>query len=229
MRLIGPATWPKAVEQTIDIPRTAPQIIDSLIDVISGIVFTSLQVAIFARRPAEPPPAIMTSKFWCSFFCLLAVSSNCDGFVYKLCSAFSVSPLADNDAGSHRIARRHARHYGYVGDAQVFNSIDLEVGVPDRHGATSHLGRAALMPALFVLIAGIFVQRVHGALDNNPECSFGWFNNRRLLVWRYRRQPSKNRNYITESGCTLILLDFQLRAKRSTNRPGKPVNFVASH
>src|SRR6202035_734240 len=38
--IIWPATWAKAVEQTIDVPRTAPQIMDSLIDLTGGILFT---------------------------------------------------------------------------------------------------------------------------------------------------------------------------------------------
>src|ERR1700758_2539514 len=39
---VGPGLrlWAKAVEQTIDVPRTAPQILDSLIDLIGGILFT---------------------------------------------------------------------------------------------------------------------------------------------------------------------------------------------
>src|ERR1700726_3535935 len=38
--IIRPATWSKAVEQMIDVPRTAPQIMDSLIDLTGGILFT---------------------------------------------------------------------------------------------------------------------------------------------------------------------------------------------
>src|ERR1700740_954235 len=39
---VGPALrgWAKAVEQTIDGPRTAPQIMDSVIDLTGGISFT---------------------------------------------------------------------------------------------------------------------------------------------------------------------------------------------
>src|ERR1700751_5523063 len=39
---VGPALrgWAKAVEQTIDAPRTAPQIMDSLINLTRGILFT---------------------------------------------------------------------------------------------------------------------------------------------------------------------------------------------
>jgi hypothetical protein len=39
---VGPGLrlWAKAVEQTIDVPRTAPQIMDSLIDLTGGILFT---------------------------------------------------------------------------------------------------------------------------------------------------------------------------------------------
>src|SRR6201987_5185993 len=39
---VGPALrgWAKAVEQTIDAPRTAPQIMDSVIDLTRGILFT---------------------------------------------------------------------------------------------------------------------------------------------------------------------------------------------
>src|SRR4029077_5660988 len=36
----GLRLWAKAVEQTIDVPRTAPQIMDSLIDLTGGILFT---------------------------------------------------------------------------------------------------------------------------------------------------------------------------------------------
>ena len=35
----GLRLWAKAVEQTIDVPRTAPQIMDSLIDLTGGILF----------------------------------------------------------------------------------------------------------------------------------------------------------------------------------------------
>src|SRR5258708_1787542 len=39
---VGPGLrlWAKAVEQTIDVPRTAPQIMVSLIDLTGGILFT---------------------------------------------------------------------------------------------------------------------------------------------------------------------------------------------
>src|SRR5258706_16119674 len=39
---VGPGLrlWAKAVEQTIDVPRTAPQIMDSLIELTGGILFT---------------------------------------------------------------------------------------------------------------------------------------------------------------------------------------------
>src|SRR5258708_23478133 len=39
---VGPALrlWAKAVEQTIDAPRTAPQIMDNLIDLTGNILFT---------------------------------------------------------------------------------------------------------------------------------------------------------------------------------------------
>src|SRR6267378_7340004 len=36
----GLSIWAKAVEQTIDVPRTAPQIMVSLIDLTGGILFT---------------------------------------------------------------------------------------------------------------------------------------------------------------------------------------------
>ena len=37
--------------------------------------------------------------------------------------------LADNDAGSHGVACRHARHNRGVGNTQVFDSVDLEIAV----------------------------------------------------------------------------------------------------
>src|SRR6266436_7336743 len=59
----------------------------------------------------------------------------------NLCGAF-----ADNDAGSHGVAGRHARHDRSIGNTQVFDSIDLEVGVYDQHGVTPHFGGTRLMP-----------------------------------------------------------------------------------
>src|SRR5690348_16333097 len=38
----GVGFWAKAVEQTIDVPRTAPQIMDSLIDFTGGILLLLL-------------------------------------------------------------------------------------------------------------------------------------------------------------------------------------------
>jgi hypothetical protein len=37
--------------------------------------------------------------------------------------------LADDDAGSHCVARGHARHDGAVGDSEILDSIDLKFGV----------------------------------------------------------------------------------------------------
>jgi hypothetical protein len=48
-------------------------------------------------------------------------------------SASLLRALADDDARSHGVAGRHVRHNGAVRDAKVFNSIDLELGVYDRH------------------------------------------------------------------------------------------------
>src|SRR6266478_2428214 len=39
-RGFGLRLWAKSVEQTIDVPRTAPQIMVSLIDLTGGILFT---------------------------------------------------------------------------------------------------------------------------------------------------------------------------------------------
>src|SRR5260221_10709034 len=53
--------------------------------------------------------------------------------------------LADDDAGSHGVAGRHARHDRAIRDAKVFDSIDLKLGVYDRHRIAAHLGSASLM------------------------------------------------------------------------------------
>jgi hypothetical protein len=37
--------------------------------------------------------------------------------------------FADNEAGSHDVAGRHARDDGSIGNTQVFESIDFELGV----------------------------------------------------------------------------------------------------
>src|SRR5258708_16541334 len=54
--------------------------------------------------------------------------------------------FADNDAGSHCVTCGHARHNRSVGNAQVFDSIYLEIAAYYRHRITSHLGSTCLMP-----------------------------------------------------------------------------------
>src|SRR5260221_13047133 len=75
------------------------------------------------------------------------------GGPYGLCSAF-----ANDHARSHRIARCDARHDRSVGDTQVFDSINLELGVHDRQGVTSHLSGTGLMPPADRSIAKIVFQ-----------------------------------------------------------------------
>src|SRR5258708_28303806 len=53
--------------------------------------------------------------------------------------------LADDDAGSHGVAGRHARHDRAIGDAKVFDSIDLELGVYHRHRIAPHFRGTRLM------------------------------------------------------------------------------------
>lgn len=55
-------------------------------------------------------------------------------------------PLADHDAGRHRVACGYAWHDGGVGDAKAFHPIDLQRAVHDRHGVAAHLRRAGLVP-----------------------------------------------------------------------------------
>src|ERR1700730_1809864 len=74
-------------------------------------------------------------------------------------SEYFYGAFADNDAGSHGIAGRHSWHNRGVGNTQVFDSIDLEVGVYDRHGVTPHLGGTALMPPAESSIADEVIQR----------------------------------------------------------------------
>src|SRR5258708_13346509 len=54
--------------------------------------------------------------------------------------------LANNDAGSHGVTCRHTRHNGTISNTQIFDPVDLAVGVYNRHGITSHLGSTRLMP-----------------------------------------------------------------------------------
>src|SRR5260221_9849026 len=61
-------------------------------------------------------------------------------------SEYFSGAFADNDAGSHGVACRHARHNRGVGNTQVFDSVDLEIAVYHRQWVTSHLGGTALMP-----------------------------------------------------------------------------------
>src|SRR5260221_14255247 len=86
--------------------------------------------------------------------------------------------LADNDAGSHGVARCYARHDGSISNAQVFDSIDLEVGVYYRDGITSHLGGTRLMPIGHYRIpdevfefSAFQVTRHHLALGERTKCS----------------------------------------------------------
>jgi hypothetical protein len=53
--------------------------------------------------------------------------------------------LADDDAGSHGIAGGHARHDRAVGNAKVFDPIDLKLNVYDRHRIASHFRGTRLM------------------------------------------------------------------------------------
>src|ERR1700739_920394 len=78
-----------------------------------------------------------------SFFCLLTVL-----VCLKLVIGYQYfsGAFADNDAGSHRVTCRYARHNGSIGNAQAFDPIDLEIGVYYRDGITSHLGSTRLMP-----------------------------------------------------------------------------------
>ena len=53
--------------------------------------------------------------------------------------------LADDDAGSHGVAGRYARHDGCIGNTQTCDSIDFKIAINHRHGITSHLGGTRLM------------------------------------------------------------------------------------
>ena len=54
--------------------------------------------------------------------------------------------LADNDAGRRGIAGCYAGHNRSIGNTQLFNPLDFEVIIDYRHGFTSHLSGARLMP-----------------------------------------------------------------------------------
>src|SRR5258708_31871686 len=55
------------------------------------------------------------------------------------------SAFADDDAGSHGVSGRDTRHDRAIGDAKVFDSIDLKLGVYHRHRIAPHLGSTRLM------------------------------------------------------------------------------------
>src|SRR5260221_10276719 len=74
-------------------------------------------------------------------------------------SEYFSGAFADNDAGSHGVACRHARHNRGVGNTQVFDSVDLEIAVYHRQWVTSHLGGTALMPPAESSIADEVLQR----------------------------------------------------------------------
>src|SRR5258708_15080865 len=61
-------------------------------------------------------------------------------------SQYFSGALADNDAGSHGVAGCYPRHDGSIGNTQVFDSVDFEIGINHRHGITSHPGGTRLMP-----------------------------------------------------------------------------------
>src|SRR5260221_13451393 len=83
-------------------------------------------------------------------------------------SQYFSGALADNDAGSHGVAGGHARHDGSIGNTQVFDSIDFEVGVYDGHGITAQLGGTRLMAVGYECIPDEVVQfgPVHDNLDH---------------------------------------------------------------
>src|SRR5262249_34285798 len=53
--------------------------------------------------------------------------------------------LPDHEARCHGISRRHARHDGPIGDPKVVDSVDLKVGIDDRHGIATHFCSTRLM------------------------------------------------------------------------------------
>jgi hypothetical protein len=54
--------------------------------------------------------------------------------------------LADDDAGSHGVAGRYARHNRPIRDAKVVDSVDFEIAVNHGHWISAHLGSAGLVP-----------------------------------------------------------------------------------
>src|SRR5258708_33686256 len=54
--------------------------------------------------------------------------------------------LADDDTGSHRVARCHARHDGPIRNTKIFDSIDFKLAVNHRHIVLAYLFGTGLMP-----------------------------------------------------------------------------------
>src|ERR1700694_4384032 len=67
--------------------------------------------------------------------------SECVLGLEDVCGAF-----ADDDAGGHGVAGGYPGHDRPVGDAKVFESIDVELAVHHRHGVLAHLGGTRLVP-----------------------------------------------------------------------------------
>jgi hypothetical protein len=85
--------------------------------------------------------------------------------------------LANDDAGSHRVAGCHAWHDGPIRDTKVCDTIDFEFAINHRHGVLAHLGGAGLVPvargsiADKVLQFGTFqVAWYHLALSKRSKC-----------------------------------------------------------
>ena len=84
--------------------------------------------------------------------------------------------LADDDAGSHRVTGRHARHDRPVRNAKVVDAIDFQTAIYNGHGVSSHLGCAGLMPVALDSIADEVFELCtfqgawhHLALGERPE------------------------------------------------------------
>src|SRR5262249_2843436 len=81
-----------------------------------------------------------------SVVCIVIHSLSCQSSKLVCSPEHLSSTLANDHAGSHRVASCHAWHDRAVSNAKIVDSIDFEMTIYDRHGVSAHLGGTGLMP-----------------------------------------------------------------------------------
>jgi formamidopyrimidine-DNA glycosylase len=92
------------------------------------------EAGLAALDPGGIEPLEPDSLFWLASLLETSASLRWKAVSNLVCSPQHLSsPLADDDAGSHGVAGRYARHNRPIRDAKVVDSIDFKAAINDGH------------------------------------------------------------------------------------------------